>query len=468
MANAAEKKIEIPVVQEGGRLRAILPEARLTEVPGADPYGRPPVNRQPRQTPGIFPEEESAGYRWAPWGENDCMPTEIRQKIYTVPMAAVAIKRLTEMMFGNGIMYYRNADLVDGPEVRRAFIPKVEQFLQRNRICTEWLAAQLLDYRFYMNSFSELIFNNRRDQILRIFHKPAEFSRLSVQNVETGQIEYLYYSPRFAEGYHPRQDQIAAIPLLDWAEEERYLERFTGYKLGWHSRLPTPASTYYARPLWLGLFKKDGWIDVSAAVPKIISSMQHNQLVLKYHILIPESYFEIRYRDWHTYTDIQRNVKIDALIDKINSTLRGVDNIYGSIATVFREDPVTRSAMGKIEIVPVDDKLKKDAWVPSSDRADAQIVQGLGLHPSQVGLAPEGGKMGAGSGSDQREAFNTGITLNTLDQMIVLEPLNWLARFNAQADPEWDITFCIDHTYHTTYNNQETGLQPSPTTLQVQ
>jgi hypothetical protein len=121
-----------------------------------------------------------------------------------------------------------------------------------------------------------------------------------------------------------------------------------------------------------------------------------------------------------------------------------------------------------VEIIAVDDKVKKDAWVPSSNAADAQIVQGLGLHPSQVGLQPEGGKMGAGSGSDQRESFNTGITVNTIDQNILLEPLNWIATYNAQVDPEWDVTFFIDHTYHTTTNKQEDGMQPTETTIEVQ
>ena len=117
----------------------------------------------------------------------------------------------------------------------------------------------------------------------------------------------------------------------------------------------------------------------------------------------------------------------------------------------------------------MDDKIKSNAWVPSSEKADAQIVQGLGLHPSQVGLATEGGKMGSGSGSDQRESYNTGITLNTIEQEIVLEPLNWIAAFNAQTDPKnWDITFFIDHTIHTTTNVQESGLVPSPTTTVVE
>ncbi len=145
----------------------------------------------------------------------------------------------------------------------------------------------------------------------------------------------------------------------------------------------------------------------------------------------------------------------------------GTANAYASISSVFREETAGQP-LGKVEIISLDDKVKKDAWVPSSQTADAQIVQGLGEHPSQIGLANEGGKMGVGSGSDQRESFNNSITLNTIDQEIVLEPLNLVARFNAQVNPEWDVTFFIDHTMHTTTNNQESGMQPSSNTLQIQ
>ena len=144
-----------------------------------------------------------------------------------------------------------------------------------------------------------------------------------------------------------------------------------------------------------------------------------------------------------------------------------------TISAVFREDQMSRQSRGKIEIIAIDDKVKKDGWVPSSNAADAQIAQGMGLHPSQLGLAPEGGKMGAGSGSDQRESYNTVITTNTIDQQILLEPLNWAAQYNARrggdqiVDPEWDVTFYIDHTMHTTINNQESGLQPAEGSLQI-
>ena len=207
-------------------------------------------------------------------------------------------------------------------------------------------------------------------------------------------------------------------------------------------------------------------LEVAKQVPEVVNAMMRNQIILKYHVLIPESYFIIRFPDWTTYTHEQREKIIDATIDTINDSLKGTKNAFTSIATVFRHE--MGQAEGKVEIIAVDDKVKKDAWVPSSDTADAKIVQSLGLHPSQIGLAPEGGKMGAGSGSDQRESFNTEISLNNIDQQILLESLNWVAQYNARTNPAWDITFFIDHTTHTTTNKQEDGLEPSNTTIKTQ
>lgn len=452
---------ELHIIEQHGELTAILPDVKVR----AQDYMEPATDRAAYPTMAPLPDDETIGYRWAPWGHDDCLPTLIREKIYSVPMAARAIYQLTQMMYGNGIAYFRNSELEDGPKVSRAFIPQVEQFLRLNRIATKFLPGQIIDYRFYMNAFSEVIFNKRRDLITGIYHKSAEFCRLSTQDQQTLRINWMYYSPEFAEGRGPQNDKIKKVQLFQWEDQERFLAGLTGHKFAWHSRFETPGATYYARPFWLGLFRKDGWLDVSARVPEIVNAMMNNQIRLKYHVLIPESYFEIRYPEWHTYTYEQKNKVIDSLINKINSTLSGTKNAFQSISTVFRQD-ISGNDMGKIEIIAVDDKIKDNAWVPSSDRADAQIVQSLGLHPSQVGLAPEGGKMGAGSGSDQRESFNTGITLNTIDQAVILEPLNWIAAFNAQTDPaNWDITFFIDHTFHTTTNNAEDGMKPSDTTI---
>jgi hypothetical protein len=451
----------INVIEQEGKLTAV-PQARLWQT---GRYGVLDRSQEPAKTP--YPDTLHSARQWAYWGTDDRFPTTARMAIEKVPMAGQAILRRAEMLYGNGIAYYRRDDLydADGPRVPRASIRKIDDWLRRNRVNTAWYMPQALDFAALANSFSEIIFTNDKRQVSGIFHKTGEHCRRSVQNPETLQSEYVLFSRRF--GDVPREDEIMRIPCYDYFDEERFLRRLQGYKMAWHTMLDTPGSIYYARPPWLGLFREDGWLDVSCAVPEIVNSMMRNQITLKYQINVPESYFEMVYPDWDNYTAEQRDEAFSELVDKINEQLVGTRNAFRSISFVFRQDPITGKEMGKVEIVAIDDKAKNDHWIPSSEKADAQIVQGFGIHPSQLGLATEGGKMGAGSGSDQRESYNTAITLNTPEQDLLLEPLNWIARYNAQADPDWDVVFFIDHTMHTTTNLKESGLLPSPTTLEI-
>lgn len=456
----------ITILEDNGQVKAVRAAMPSTIGTVDQPYQQPRTDRKAQPTPGAYPSEIVDGERWARWGYRDNLPSLIREKIYAVPMAAQATWKLVQMMFGNGIGYYRNEDLRNGNKIQRYYSPAIERFLRLNRIETHYLPAQFLDWRFNMNTFSELIFSGDRQVITNIYHKSAEFCRLSVQNKKTRTIDWLYYSPEFTGGRTPNVDKILKIPLYQWQNSRMFLERLPGKKFAWHSMLPTPGVFYYARPVWMGLLKDQGWLDVSAKVPEVVYAMMNNQIRLKYHVLVPESYYEIRYTEWQTYTHEQRNKIIDEHVAEINKTLKETKNLYSSLVSFFREG--IQGDEGKVVIEAIDDKIKENSWVPSSNAADAQIVQGLGLHPSQLGLAPEGGKMGAGSGSDQRESFNTGVQLNTIEQQILLEPLNWIATFNAQTNPDWDVTFFIDHTTHTTTNNQEDGLQPSPTTIEVE
>jgi hypothetical protein len=467
----SEKKVRIEVTQVDGRYRAHLPGVNVAK-----------INPQNNMTKAPYPKESTGagGKKWASWGKKDNLPTTFRRKIEQVPIAATTIYRLVAMMYGNGLAYFKNEDLRNGNKIKRAYEPTVEAWLDRNYIRDRYLPAQMTDYRMLMTCFSELIQSKDKKTITGLYHKSAEFCRLEKQNEKTLNIDFLYFSPDFGAEQNPKPNRMKKIPLFVWYEEQEFLKKLQKNKFAWCSRFETPSITYYPKPFWIGLFRDNGWLDAAESVPEVVNSMMRNQVVLKYQILIPESYFLIRYQDWENrevFTDEKREEVITQVIDDLNDSLVGTKNAFTSITTVFKQDQVTGADQGKIEIIAIDDKVKKDAWVPSSSAADAQIVQAFGMHPSQMGLSNEGGKMGAGSGSDQRESFNTVISLNTIDQRIVLSALNYVARYNATggkpyegvvANKEWDITFFIDHTAHTTTNLQEDGMKPSETTLEVE
>lgn len=411
-------------------------------------------------TPPI-PTWADGGTRWVWWGHNDRFPTDLSTKVAAVPIAGATLDKKVRMMCGNGIVYYRTADLAKGAAVERQYIPEVEEFLEANRIETEWFPAQAADFCLPYNAFSEMVLSEDQTRITNIFHISAEHARLSRPNAKN-QVDFLVYSYHFPFGTAANDENRIAIPLYKWYDSRNFFNNLRGKKMAWHTRFPTPGLIFYARPWWVGLFKEDGWMDVSSDVPKIVRAMQKNQVKLRYIIYIPETYFIIRHPNWMTYTDKARQDVIDGKVTELNDYLSGTDNVAKSLSMVFKENEITGAAMGKIEIMAVDDKFKGDAWVPDSYAADQQIVQGLGMDPSQMGLAPQSGKMGAGSGSDKRESYNLMITLNTIEQRLILEPLNYISKVNG-----WGVTFAVDHTAHTTTNNKEDGLLPSNQTTKI-
>lgn len=456
MSTPNQNVITLHAMQIGDKIQ-VLHDGVLTQEYNVTGAGAQKADK----TTAPIPTWTEVGTRWAYWGDNDLLPTDMRKKIEAVPIAGATLEKKINMLQGNGIVYYNTADMAKGPNVERQSFAEVEDWLSENRIQEEWFAAQCADYALPYNAFSEFIMSRDKTKVTGLYHIGAENARLSKANARN-QIDFLLHSYHFPFGTAQDDATRIAIPLYKWYDRQNFLDGLQGRKFAWHTRFPTPGMIYYARAWWLGLFKNKGWLDVSAQVPLIVHGMQTNQISLKYIIEIPEIFFIIRHPDWTTYDQAQRQRVIDDKVAEINTYLAGPEAGLKSIAYVFKENEITGNAMGKINIIPVDDKSKSGTWVPDSYAADAQIVQGFGMDPSQIGLAPEGGKMGSGSGSDKRESYNLMITLNTPDQRRILEPLNWISRYNG-----WGVTFVVDHTAHTTTNQQESGLKPTPTTTIV-
>jgi hypothetical protein len=436
----------------------------------------------PRPAISDYPDETDIGYDYAPWGAfdgDDNLPNRIEAKFAKVSIAAQASLRLAKLMYGNGLVYFKEADLARTAQPERHYDPAVEEFLAENMVNTEWFFPQCLDWTRHWNTFSEMKLSLSRKYVVGLYHKEAPFCRLSKQD-RMGTIKYLLYDARFAWNQYQRYSQLTdtgntvsestrsdfsgtatLLPLLTWWDARGFFDRLRGYTFSWHSRIRYGRSVYYARPPWMGLFLSNGWMDVAADVPRIVNSMQQNQIQLKYQILVEESYFKIEHPEWDSYTNEQRSAALDRFEDAINDKFVGVDKGFASILSVFRFDPLNTKELGKVQIIPIDDKIKRDSWVPGAERANFEIVQGLGAHPTDFGLKTENGAMGAGSGSDKREVYNTAINLNTIEQEYILGPLNFISRYN-----QWGVRFMVDHTAHTTSNLIESGMVPSRNTIQ--
>jgi hypothetical protein len=382
-----------------------------------------------------------------------------------VPLIRQIVKKNAQMLTGNGIIYVKEADLAKTAQPERHYMQQVQDFFDDNLLETEWWFPQAVEWGLHANAFSEFRLSMSKRFITNLFHKEAPFCRLGTQDKQ-GVIKYLLYDAMFAWNQHQRGGTdnpggtAIPIPLLIWWNAQRFFDGLKGDSFAWHTRIRSGKSPYYAKGDHVGLFRPDGWVDVAADVPRIVKSMQSNQISIKYQIDVEESLFKIMYPEWDNFTAEQRNKALDKFEDNINDKFVGVDNLYKSIVSIYRFNDYGKE-QGRVEIKPIDDKVKSDTWKPGAEGANFEIVHGFGAHPTNFGLSRENGSMGSGSGSDKREVYNTTIDTNTMEQKYLLGPLNFVSKFN-----RWGVRFMIDHTAHTTSNLSESGQVPSKNTTQ--
>lgn len=450
-----EDKVTLAVVEQEDGKALVLPADRISSrsIAGYTP-------RSDVATPGRYDETQKAGNGlWATWGSADDTPTAMRLLMEQSDIVGATIGKLTEMMWGDGIYWAAEYGMAHREGLSAEINAEIESWIDRNRIETHWLPAQLADYRLVMNTFTEMWWSEDGKKIAGMAHKPAEHCRLGYQEEKTGKIPWVIFSPDFALGTSPSEERIAPIAYYDWLLQDP-TEVVRGSNFIDHAYYPTPGMTYYATPWWAGLFRKDGWIQVNINIPLLINLLTANKAKLTYLIQIPVSYFVARDPEFTTYSADKMKTIIDAKTDEINSMLRNSDNYYASLVSIFQEEESTKTPYGKITIEAIADGARTDTWMPDSNVSDAKIVQGLGLHPSQMGLAPEGGKMGAGSGSDQKESFNAGNALVSVHEAIILFRLNGIvSRING-----WGAKFWCGKEQHVTKDVHASGVIPPPLT----
>ena len=215
-----------------------------------------------------------------------------------------------------------------------------------------------------------------------------------------------------------------------------------------------------------GLYQENGWVDSAKNIPEIVTSMQKNQIRMMYMIYISVEYFEGVHgkAEWMAMEQTERDAKFDDVRKKIEERLVGSKNVGSSLAVMCEADFTSGNIRKNIIIEAVDaSKFKEGVWVPDADHAIKNILIGHSISSSQFGVTNSNTTMNSTSGSDTRQGFNTAVTMNTWLQKIILYDLQLMADFNTMMGySNWDVQFFIDDITHTTINQQETGIVPTP------
>jgi len=401
--------------------------------------------------------DDTSSSDWSNWGDNNLFPQAVLADLDKNTIAHRALDKRRRVHFGRGIVPYRETtwDEEKG-EFKREIVrdKEVSEWFRINQVNRQW-SEMILGLEIFANEWIEFITNKTQDKINRAYIKDPSYCRISKMNTH-GRIENLFYSARWETSPSADSDYVSKIPFYDPEKYDgkKYQDPKFAYPLFYRSF----NRSYYHRAIWDGV-RSSGWMNIANKVPALKLAIMKNQMTLKYHVQIPQDYFDQKYPS-PSYTKAKREEEAKKLMNEIEEFLTDVENSGKSLFTFRFYDQVTKSMKEGWKIDVIDNKLKDDAYLPDSQAANSEILFAIGLDPCMIGSGIPGGKLGAGSGSDKREAYWMLNADMGPDRVITLEPLYFIRDFN-----KWDSEIKFD--YITVDTSQTQDKHPSKTEKRI-
>jgi ribosomal protein S17E len=366
------------------------------------------------------------GARWAWWGTDNDYPQRIIDENSQESVSAGALRFKIAAHYGAGLQYHKkivekNSLIIEPILFEKLptelqdfhFINDLENFQQRLATEFEWHNRFLVQY----------LPNKLQNKILEVNGYRTKDYRKEKRNRITGKIDSYFLSSIWPD---PLAGEYTQLKPFD--KRNPFMQPNAVHE---HS-LVSVDKDYYTTPLWQANTR---WVALARKIPRWINANIDNAMNIKYHIRIPQSYFEALHpRDRYInksdaeWMEAMRTEETN-LKAKIDLLLTGSDNaqktFYSKIALDVNGDPLPGW-----EIIELKNEIKDTAWLNTYGTAGAAICSAHGVPPSLAGLILGTG-LGSGSGSDVREQFNYYMQLNTvIPRQTSLEPWNWVKRFN--------------------------------------
>lgn len=401
----------------------------------------------------------------ASWGKANDYPQQVIKEVKKNGAAASSLRFLRKAHYGNGLVLLKNEVSDTGKKdpkvVPLTEVPKINDFFKKSQMNRFWKET-ITDLEWFSIAFPEYILSNNFATINRVKRQKAAWCRFEMMNEESGLIEHVYISEKFGKGssVDVTSQYVEKIPLIDsyWSADEvrEYCKVNKIKKFIRPVFYPLLDEAYYPESEWHAILKS-GWLDVANSVPALKKALFANQMTIKFLIEVDEQYYQKIYAEEWAKMKVEERKKIRTdLVDSINTGLVGNDKAGKSIQSMMYIDS-TGKQVSALKITAIDDKLKDGIYLPEASAANSEILVAIGVDATLIGGAGiPGGALGAGSGSDKREAFLILQALYKTNRETTLEIFNFIQEYNAW-DPLIDPAF--ENTILTTLDKNPTGMQ---------
>jgi hypothetical protein len=400
----------------------------------------------------------------ASWGKNNDYPQQVINEVKKNGAASSSLRFLRKAHYGSGLILF-NDEVDEAGRKKPKLIPinkldSIDKFFKKSQMNRFWKET-IADLEWFSIAFPEYILSENFATINRVKRQKTAWCRFEIMNEQNGLIEHVYISEKFGKNgsVDLTSDYVEKIPLIDsyWSPEEVkiYCQNNKITKFIRPVFYPLLDEAYYPESEWHAILKS-GWLDVANSVPALKKTLFSNQMTVKYLIEVDEQYFTNVYQEnWLKMKAEDRKKIREDLVDAINKGLVGNENAGKSIQGMKWTDHNGKE-VSAIKITAIDDKLKDGSYLPEAEAANSEVLFALGVDPSLIGAGIPGGKLGAGSGSDKREAFTILSALYKTNRETTLEIFEFIQEYNG-----WDssIKAGFENTILTTLDANPTGFK---------
>jgi hypothetical protein len=373
-------------------------------------------------------QKSNATAEIVPWGADNLFPQKILREIRKNTIIGPTIKKQAEIAYDE-IIYGFEKPAVEGEEPKfiRAYDEKIETFFQRSHIHRYAIEA-LRNFYFFYFAVPRIIFTADRSEVYSLTcYKTAHF-RFQKPN-KAGFIQNGYICADWESITDAKNDHVETLPLIDiYADPMMYKEGGKDFKYIYPLAYPTEDEVHYPLVDW-NAARESGWLDVAQSIPKFKKALMKNQITLKNLIQVPSWWWEWKHPGFSKMAPEKRKQIMDLEIDNFEKFFKGDDNAGASMMVTFISDPAHQKEYQGWKVEAVDNKIKDGMYIEDSNEASSHLLYALSMDPAIIGSQP-GSKLGAGSGSDKRVAFNIYVETIRAHQDLILEPLSWIAQYN--------------------------------------
>ena len=395
----------------------------------------------------------------ASWGSDNRYPQTFLDQLKLNGAAAGGLSLLKSVHYGSGIAFYKNQSDENGKRVKtlqyKEDYPAINNFCKRNKF-KKILIETISDLETFNIAFPEFILSKDFKTIVQLRRQKTSWCRRELINPKTGFSENIYLNANW-EDSETKNEYVSQIPCVNafWTADEirEYCKKKKILKFVMPIHYTMMDESYYNKTSWHAIYH-NGWMEVSNSIPKYKKYLFENQVNIKYVIYISDQYFKDEYGDdWEEFQAEQRQKKKEELIVAIDDHLLGNESSGRSLYSKKIKTPDGTWVKG-IEIEPIDNKIKDGSYLPDASAANSEILFSMGVDPSLIGAGIPGGKLGAGSGSDKREAFTILSALFKTKRQTTLDIWEFLKSYNG-----WDeeLQAGFEDTSLTTLDKNPTG-----------